>query len=101
MPHKLTVIIPAFNEVASIGATIRNKLSQDYPADRLEIIVVSDASEDGTDEVVRKFEEQGVQLIRQEPRGGKTAGVNRAAESAIGEILVFSDANSIYEPDAI
>jgi cellulose synthase/poly-beta-1,6-N-acetylglucosamine synthase-like glycosyltransferase len=99
----VTVIIAAFNEVKHIEATVRNKLAQDYPRDRLNVIVVSDGSEDGTDAVVERLarEDSRVRLIRQEPRQGKTSGLNLAMPAATGEVVVFSDANSIYRPDAL
>lgn len=98
---RVTIIISAYNEERHIGATIANKLALDYPKDRLEIIVVSDGSDDSTDDLVRSFNQRGVRLIRQEPRQGKTSAVNLAVSQAGGEILVFSDANSIYAPDAL
>lgn len=100
---KVTVLIPAFNEAAVIEDTIRNKLTQNYPAENLEIIVISDESEDGTDEIVNTIasEDSRVRLVRQTPRQGKTAGLNLAVPQASGEIIIFSDANSHYHPDAI
>ena len=97
------MITAAFNEAGHIEATVRNKLAQDYPADRLDIIVVSDASDDDTDEIVAGLarESARVQLLRQEPRQGKTSGLNLALPQARGEIVVFADANSIYRPDAV
>ena len=97
----VSVLIAARNEVAHIGATLRNKLALRYPASKLQIIVVSDASTDGTDEVVKQFEADGVVLLRQDVRHGKTAALNLAVERATGDVLVFSDANSLYEPDAL
>ena len=97
---RVTVLTAAYNEAACIGETVRNKLRQDYPQDLLDVIVISDASTDGTDDIVRQLGER-VQLIRQEPRAGKTAALNRAVPHAAGDILVFADANSIYAPDAI
>lgn len=97
----VTIIIPAYNEAKVIAATIENKLALDYPAEKREIIVVSDESSDGTDDIVRGYADCGVALLRQEPRQGKTAGLNRAVSMARGEILVFSDANSMYAPDAL
>jgi len=93
----VSIVTAAHNEAACIRATIENKLSLDYPADRREVIIVSDASEDGTDAIVREFEDRGVRLIRQDERRGKSAALNLGLESAMGEIIVFSDANSIYE----
>lgn len=100
---KVSVIIPAYNESKVIQQTIENKLSQDYPAEKLEIIVVSDESEDGTDEIVKTTAAQDprVRLIRQVPRQGKTSGLNLAMLDATGEIIIFSDANSHYQPNAI
>ena len=98
---RLTILIAAHNEKDCIAATLANKLAQDYPRDRMQVVVVSDGSTDGTDEVVQTFGARGVRLIRQDPRAGKTAALNRAAAQAEGDLLVFSDANSIYAPEAL
>lgn len=99
----VTVVTAAFNEARHIEATVRNKLSQDYPAERLDVIVVSDASSDATDQIVAGIaaSDGRVSLLRSEPRAGKTAALNFAVPRARGDILVFADANSIYRPDAI
>jgi len=100
----VTVLIAAFNEEREIERTVINKLTQDYPPDRLEIIVISDGSTDRTDQIVQALmaaNKDRVKLLRQEPRQGKTQGLNRAMGHASGEIVVFSDANSIYAPNAI
>jgi cellulose synthase/poly-beta-1,6-N-acetylglucosamine synthase-like glycosyltransferase len=101
--NKVTVLIPAFNEAKVIEGTIRNKLAQSYPAELIEVIVISDESEDSTDEIVNKIaaEDARVSLIRQVPRQGKTAGLNLAMQQATGNIVIFSDANSHYENNAI
>ena len=98
---RVSLIIPAHNEEAVLAASLENKLALDYPRECMEVLVVSDGSTDRTDEVVRGFADRGVELIRQEPRQGKTAALNRAAARARGEILVFSDANSLYDPGAL
>ena len=101
---KVTVLIAAFNEEGEIEHTVTNKLSQDYPQDRLEIIVISDGSTDRTDEIVQNLTNRNrdrIKFLRQEPRQGKTQALNKAIAHATGDILVFSDANSIYAPDAI
>lgn len=99
----VTVITAAFNEAAHIEATVRNKLTQDYPAELLDVIVVSDESSDGTDAIVQTLAQESprVRLLRQVPRQGKTAGLNLAMAQARGDIVVFADANSIYRPDAM
>lgn len=99
----VSILISAYNEEACIEQTINNKLEQDYPGDKLEIIIISDESTDNTDRIVQDIADrkQRVKFHRQEPRQGKTAALNTAIEWASGEIIVFSDANSIYEKDAI
>ena len=96
----VTLVISARNEAASIGAKLENLLALDYPDDRLEVVIASDGSEDGTDELVQGYAERGVRLVSL-PRVGKAAALNAAVAEAGGEILVFSDANSIYAPDAL
>lgn len=100
----VSILIAAFNEEADIEATLRNKIAQTYPSERMEILVVSDESEDQTDTIVSEFaksSEVPVHLIRQTPRQGKTAGLNKLVPVARGEILVFSDANSCWADDAV
>ena len=97
----VSLIIAAYNEEAVIGKKVENSLELDYPKDKLEGIVFSDASTDRTDEIVKGYADQGIKLLRIEGRKGKTYCQNEAVQIAKGEILVFSDANSIYEPDAI
>ena len=96
-----TLLISAYNEADVIRAKLENALSLDYPPDALEIVVVSDASTDGTDEIVAEYAGRGVRVLRQEPRRGKTAGLNMALPLLRSDIVVFSDANAMYEPDAI
>ena len=67
----------------------------------MSVIVVSDESDDGTDEIVRGIDDARVRLVRQEPRAGKTSGLNLIAPLATGEILITSDANSFYAPDTV
>jgi cellulose synthase/poly-beta-1,6-N-acetylglucosamine synthase-like glycosyltransferase len=97
----VSILIAARNEADCIRETLANKLAQDYPRDRMEVIVISDASTDGTDEIVQEFAGQGVRLLRQRERGGKSSALNLGIREATGEIIVFSDANSMYEPSTI
>lgn len=97
----LTMIISAFNEADVIGRKIQNSLELDYPADRLQILVISDASDDGTDEIVSGFGDPRIVLCRQEPRGGKSRGITAFMPRATGEFVVFSDANSMYDRQAL
>ncbi|MDH4276034.1 MAG: glycosyltransferase family 2 protein [Gammaproteobacteria bacterium] len=97
----VTVIIPAYNEARHIEATLLNKLEQLYPQEKLDVIVVSDESTDGTDDIVTMHVGSRVQLLRQQPRAGKAAGLNKAVAHAKGEIVVFSDGNTLFEKDSI
>ena len=97
----VSIIISAYNEAPVIAAKIENSLALEFPAERLEVIVVSDCSDDGTDEIVRNCAGLGVRLVRQNQRLGKSAALNYAVPQARGSILVFSDANALYQPDAI
>jgi len=98
---QVTLIISAYNEEEIIEEKIRNSLALDYPREMLEIIVVSDASTDGTDDIVRRYKAEGVILERMPVRKGKTAGLNKAIPVAKGDVIVFSDANVFYAPDVI
>jgi glycosyltransferase involved in cell wall biosynthesis len=97
----LSVLIAAHNEAHCIEAKLRSTLHQRYPAHRLEVLVVSDGSSDGTDDLVAHYPDRRVRLIRQEPRAGKSSALNLAAASARGDILVFTDANALFAPDAL
>lgn len=97
---EVSLIISAFNEEKAIRGKIENTLELEYPADKLEIIVVSDGSTDSTDNIVSEFADRGVRLVRQE-RGGKTAAQNLAVEHSGGDIILFSDATSMYRPDVV
>jgi cellulose synthase/poly-beta-1,6-N-acetylglucosamine synthase-like glycosyltransferase len=98
---RVSLIIAAHNEERDIAAKIENSLALDYPRDRLEIIVASDCSTDRTDEIVSELAGSGVLLYRQTEHLGKTIAQNRAVKISSGEILVFSDATTRYEPDAL
>lgn len=97
----VTLLISAYNERTVIGQKLANSLNLDYPRDLLQILVVSDCSDDGTDEIVRSFASDGIQLVCQPERLGKSAGLNLGFKEAKGDILIFSDANAIYQADAL
>ncbi|HJT21821.1 MAG TPA: glycosyltransferase family 2 protein [Nitrospira sp.] len=103
MPFQPTVsfIITAYNEESRIGKKLANTLRLEYPRDRLEIVVASDCSTDGTDDIVRSFEPSGVRLVRSGIKAGKEAAQKLAVESTKGDILVFSDTATILEPEAV
>jgi cellulose synthase/poly-beta-1,6-N-acetylglucosamine synthase-like glycosyltransferase len=98
---RVSMIITAYNEELDLAAKLENTLALDYPRELLEIIVASDCSTDGTDEIALAFAARGVRLHRQAQRLGKTATQNAAVEEVSGEIIVFSDATSLYQPNAV
>jgi cellulose synthase/poly-beta-1,6-N-acetylglucosamine synthase-like glycosyltransferase len=97
----VSLIISAYNESAVIVEKLENAFALDYPRDLVEILVISDCSDDGTDELVSQRASQGVRLVRQTERLGKSAGLNLGIPKSSGDILVFSDANAIYQAGAI
>ncbi|MDX2504311.1 MAG: glycosyltransferase family 2 protein, partial [Gammaproteobacteria bacterium] len=97
----VSLIVSCYNEVDIIEQKIRNCLAIDYPQHQLEILFISDGSDDGTDELIKRYTNDRIKLIRQEGRLGKTMGLNLALAEARGEIVVFSDANAMYEENAL
>ena len=97
----VSIVIPAYNEARSIGQTLESVLALPYPADRRQILVVSDASSDGTDQVVATYANRGVELLRMPARGGKTAAELAAARHVRGDVIVNIDATIRIEPDAL
>jgi glycosyltransferase involved in cell wall biosynthesis len=87
----VTITLPVYNALSSIAPTLESLLELDYPRDRLQILVISDASTDGTDNVVRRFADRGVELLRLPERRGKTTAENAALAVSRGEILVNVD----------
>jgi cellulose synthase/poly-beta-1,6-N-acetylglucosamine synthase-like glycosyltransferase len=93
----LSIIIAAYNEEKVIADKIENVLSLDYPQERLEIIIASDGSDDQTNQIVSGHPSEQVKLIAL-PRGGKNQTLNQSVPQAAGDILVFTDADSMLEP---
>jgi cellulose synthase/poly-beta-1,6-N-acetylglucosamine synthase-like glycosyltransferase len=98
----VSILIAAHNEVAVIGDRLQNIASIDYPHNQIEIVVASDGSDDRTDDLVaeRASHDPALRLLTL-PRAGKPAALNAAAAVARGELLVFTDANSQFAPDAL
>jgi poly-beta-1,6-N-acetyl-D-glucosamine synthase len=97
----VSLIVPAYNEAAYIAAKLENSLTLDYPAERFELLVISSGSTDATADIARRYEPRGVRTIVQPVRAGKEAAMQVAAQHARGEILVFTDANAMLNPEAI
>jgi len=89
----LSITVPAHNEEATVADTLERLLEVDYPADRRQVLVISDASTDRTDDIVRSFAARGVELVRLPRRAGKTAAENAACAHLRGELVVQTDAS--------
>ena len=96
----VALVVAAHNEEAAIGARLEDALRLDYPRERLEIVVALDGSDDGTREIVERFADEGVRLLDL-PRAGQLAAQNAGARATTAEVLAFTDANSLWEPDAL
>lgn len=97
----VTVIVPAHNEECWIARKIENTLAFDYPRDRIHVIVASDGSTDKTVEIAERFAWHGVDVVHYPERAGKVATLNRTVPRASGDIVLFTDANALLEPNAL
>lgn len=97
----VSMIIAAYNEEKVIGSKMANSMALVYPEGQLEIIVVADGSTDQTVSIVQSYVKKGVTVLHRPARQGKTAALNHAVSVATGEIVLFSDANTVYEPTVI
>lgn len=99
----VTLLIPVFNEEAQIERTIRQSMNLEYPAGKLQVIVIDDGSTDGTPEAIARARElyPEVELIRFEPGRGKRHALSAGVRRATGQFIVFIDSDSFLEPDAI
>ena len=98
---QVSLVVAAWNEAEVIGQKVENSLALDYPEERFEVVIGSDGSDDGTDDIVAGFEDRRVRLSSARERAGKVSVLNRTVPSATGDIVVLSDANTQIEPQAI
>jgi cellulose synthase/poly-beta-1,6-N-acetylglucosamine synthase-like glycosyltransferase len=103
---RLTVIVPTYNEAANIGERLRNIAASNYSAGMLDIIVVDSASADGTADLAETEARSlsvpvPVRVIREPARAGKAAAINRGLAAAQGDVIVVTDAPTVFEPDAL
>ncbi len=97
----VTIIVTAYNEEGCIRAKLDNLVGLNYPAELVEIIVASDGSSDATEQIAACYDPKRVRVLRLDGRCGKTACQNAAAAAATGEVLVFTDATTRLQSDAL
>ena len=97
----ISIIIPAYNEEKNIEQKIKNTLSLNYPKEKTEILVASDGSTDKTGDILRKFSRDGVKIVENAVNQGKTTVQNDLVSRSKGDILIFTDAASFLEQDAM
>lgn len=97
----VSIVLSVFNEEAVMRDKIENFFALDYPADFLEFIIVSDKCSDRTDEIIRSYENDRIKLLVQERRSGKTLNLNRGVAEAVGDVIIFTDANSMFDRDVV
>ncbi len=100
LPH-VSLVIAAYNEEKVLHEKLQNSLALRYPKERLEIVVASDGSTDDTNTIAKAYADRGVVLHEVVPRGGKARALGRVVPNVHGEVVVLSDANTMYEPDAL
>jgi cellulose synthase/poly-beta-1,6-N-acetylglucosamine synthase-like glycosyltransferase len=98
---EVTVVVAACNSQETIRRKIENCLSQDYPRDKLTVMVTSDGSTDDTNRIVREFGDRNVALLAFDERRGKAACLNDAVARCTTDFIVFADARQRFEPDAV
>jgi cellulose synthase/poly-beta-1,6-N-acetylglucosamine synthase-like glycosyltransferase len=97
----VTVLIAAYNEEAEIDKRIQTALMTDYPADKLDVVIASDGSSDGTAAIVRGYAGHGVRLLDYRQRRGKATVLNDAFAEVQGDVVLLSDANTHIDPTAL
>src|SRR5437016_3487751 len=100
-PPRVTLLFSAYNEEAVIAAKMRNCAELDYPAANLEILAGCDGCSDRTVQLARTARVANARVLEFRERSGKPAVINRLAEQATGDILIFTDANTMIRPDAV
>ena len=98
---RVSILLSAFNEEAVISEKITNFLCLDYPPDLIEMVIVCDNCSDRTEQIIRENKNERLRLLVQNSRKGKTLNLNLAVEASLGDILIFTDANSMFRKDAV
>src|SRR6185437_12750231 len=97
----VTITVPVYNAAATLRATLDRLLALDYPADRLQLLVISDGSTDSTEDIARQYADRGVELLPMPERRGKTIAENAALSVARGDLIVNVDATILVPPGSL
>ncbi len=98
---EVTLFVAAYNEKDYVNAKIKNSLELDYPIEKIKQVWVTDGSDDGTQEVLRKYADKGVEVYHEDDRGGKIGAMNRGMAFVKTPIVIFSDANTMLGKESI
>ena len=97
----VSILISAYNEEAVIERKIHNILEIDYPKEKLEVLIGDDGSADKTAEIIARYADQGITLVKAPKNAGKAAMLNRLQKIAKNDILLFCDANTMFFPNVV
>jgi cellulose synthase/poly-beta-1,6-N-acetylglucosamine synthase-like glycosyltransferase len=98
---RVSVVMAVHNEELIVAEKIRNCLALDYPSDRIEILIGSDASTDRTEEIISSFASPKIRLMRYEPQAGKTIVQNHLLAEANGDVVLCTDADALLTPESL
>jgi len=98
---EVTLFVAAYNEKDYVEAKIRNSLEMDYPADKIRQVWVTDGSDDGTPDMIRKFAKEGIEVYHEAARGGKIGAMNRGMQFVKSPIVIFSDGNTMLGKESV
>jgi len=98
---RISIIVTAYNEAHQVESLLESLVALEYPAELRQILVISDGSTDGTEDIVRDWEDRGVELLQVEPRSGKTGAENASRAHLTGDIVVSTDASVRIHPNAL
>lgn len=98
---EITLFVAAYNEKDYVDRKVKNSLELEYPREKIKQLWVTDGSDDGTPDLLRKYSEQGVEVQHKDERGGKIGAMNRGMQFVKTPIVIFSDGNTILGKESI
>ncbi|MBU1368550.1 MAG: glycosyltransferase family 2 protein, partial [Bacteroidetes bacterium] len=98
---EVTLFVAAYNEKDYVDAKVENGFSLDYPKEKLKQVWVTDGSDDGTPDLLKAYQNQGVEVYHEDTRGGKIGAMNRGMQFVKTPIVIFSDGNTILGEESV